>query len=550
MYRRCICVLLALLLLLPLTACSFGHQNDGKTGAGHSFSYTLVGNPDTLDPQLAENTSAKTVLANLFEGLFYLDEAGTVQNGLVTDYTVSADGLCYDFTLRSDSYWYQAAGDGTAFDKDAKKSVTAMDFVYAFKRMFDPLYASPYREMFSCIENAAQITAGELDPSMIGVYAANATALQIRLAEPNPGLPLLLTTTAALPCSEEFFESTKGRYGLDENSIIGNGSFAMQRWLYDPYGKYNVIQLCRNPLNHEVSRVYPVDLSFFIEETDADARRIFTDGKADCYVTTQGSLTDTAQMTENGAYSITAGLIANADSEYAQTGKIMQALRLSLDYGLIPADDTNGLLPASGILPPAAALMNKSVRELLSDAVYRSYDLTAAKEALRQGLEEIGEDQLTEGHILAPDGFIDYDVLLTLLKKWEETLNLHLTPEVVPPAEYERRMQKGQFELALCTVTGEDADPAKMLTGFLSAPYIHCEHENEVHSLLKRAGSTDDFSKCVELYRQAESAVLEDACFIPMFYVRRRLLCKNGVADVRFNPFTGQVQFSQAKYFD
>ena len=63
-----------LLALLCAVALVTGCGGSDKTGAGHSFSYTLVGNPDTLDPQLAGNSSARTVLGNLFEGLFRFGE--------------------------------------------------------------------------------------------------------------------------------------------------------------------------------------------------------------------------------------------------------------------------------------------------------------------------------------------------------------------------------------------------------------------------------------------------------------------------------------------
>ena len=544
--HRCICLLLALL-TLSLTACSVGGDSE-KSGAGHSFSYTLVGNPDTLDPQLASNSSAKTVLANLFEGLFVLDDSGSVQNGLVKDYTVSEDGLCYDFTLRDDSYWYQAIGDSKAFDSEAKKAVTAKDFVYAFKRLFDPLYASPYRETFACIENAAAITAGEQDSSMIGVYAADATRLQIRLDYPNASFPLLLTTTAALPCNEEFFESTKGRYGLDENSVIGNGSFAMQRWLYDPYGKYNVIQLCRNPLNHEVNRVYPVDLSFFIEESESDAKAVFTNGKADCYAATVNDLTDMDGLTVTGAYSMTLGLCANPDSDFGRAEEIFEAMQLALDYSAVP-QQKDSLLPGSGILPPASTLMNKSCRELLSDAAYQKYDSAAAEAKLRAGMTLLGLEELPEGQILVPNGLMDYEALLDVIAQWKDKLGLHLRLEAVPQAEYDRRLANGSYDLALCAAAGEDPDPAALLSGFLSQPFLHCEKEAQVRGLLKQAAASGSLSENVELFRQAEAAILSDACFIPLFYKQRMLFSKQGVADVHFNPFTGQVQFSEAKYF-
>ena len=245
-HTKHIAILLAgTLFCTTLSGC--GNDTNEYACSGHSFSYTLVGNPDTLDPQLAVNDSAKMVLCNLFEGLFSIDASGSLVPQLVKDYTVSDDGLTYTLTLREDSYWYDIMREDTQFNKENAVSVTASDFVYAFRRIFNPLYQSPHREAFSCLQNAKAILDGTQDYTMIGVYAKKTYELEFRLDTPNANFLQLLASTAALPCSEQYFESTKGRYGLDENSIIGNGGFSMQRWQYDPYGKYNVIQLARNP---------------------------------------------------------------------------------------------------------------------------------------------------------------------------------------------------------------------------------------------------------------------------------------------------------------
>ena len=543
---RAFSLLTVLMLLFCCTGC--GKSDDINAGAGHSFSYTLVGNPDTLDPQLAQNTSAKTVLSNLFQGLMILAPDGSLKNGVAESYTVSDDGLTYRFRLRDDCYWYNAMDNSSGFGSDDKKTVTANDFVFAFQRLFDPMYASPLREAFYCIKYAKYASDGWTAPHKIGVTALSKYELEFSLDYPNAEFLLLLSTTAALPCNQEFFESTKGRYGLDETSILGNGDFAMQRWLYDPYGKYNVIQLVRNPLNHKVQRVFPADLSLYIEETDDEAAKIFTNGSTDCYVSTKDTLLHRSDYHAQSAYSLTLGLIINPDSQFAEPN-ILSAMHMTLDRSKlkISGDD---IQPASGILPPAVKLLNKSCRELISDAAYQTYDLEEADRLYHKGLRKLRVSELNEGKVLCSAGIMDYSALRQVLDEWESELDLHFTIEEVQEQEYERRLAAKDYTLALYAVSGTNHDASSVFSQLIADRNFNCTQASKVRSLMEQAASAENRSDCVGIYKEAEKVILSDHCFIPLFYKQRYLICKKGVEDVAFNPFSGQVQFAQAKYLE
>ena len=540
-------VLLALL-MTALFCCGCGDDENVVKGAGHSFSYCLVGNPDTLDPQLAENASAKTVLANLFEGLLTLDADGSLKNGVCESYEISDDRLHYTFHLRQDSYWFDAYHEDSTFCKEAERCVTAQDFVFAFQRLFDPDYGSANAAAYSCIANAREIMARRLAPSSIGVTAKSDSELEFTLDYPNTGFLMLLTAPAAMPCNQEYFENSKGRYGLDEASVIGNGSFAMQRWLYDPYGKYNVVQLVRNPLNHAVQRIFPTDLNFYIEESDADAAAIFTEGNADCYVTTQNSLVGRSEYSAEGSYSITFGLIANPDSHFADAN-VRQAMALTLDRSQFPAD-SHDIRTASGILPPGTMMLNKSCRELISDTVYQKYDPPEADRLYHKAMRKLRISELEEGRVLVCSGMMDYALLAEVLDIWRSELDLHFSIEEVTEPEYEARLASGDYALALYAVTGAYHDAPAVFESVLADSMLNCSGAATVRGLLEKAAAMPNQTDCVELYRQAEEAILADNCFIPLFYKQRYLICKRGVSDVVFNPFSGQVQFSGAKFYN
>ena len=539
---------LLLVLMTALLCCGCGEDENVIKGAGHSFSYCLVGNPDTLDPQLAENPSAKTVLANLFEGLLTLDASGSLRNGVAESYQISDDQLHYTFKLRQDSYWYDAYTKDSDFGKEQKQNVTAQDFVFAFQRLFDPDYESPNAAAYSCIANAREIMERRLAPSTLGVTANSDYELEFTLDYPNTGFLMLLTAPAAMPCNQTYFDSSKGRYGLDEASVIGNGSFAMQRWLYDPYGKYNVVQLVRNPLNHEVRRVFPTDINFYIEESDADAAAVFTEGNGDCYVTTQNTLVGRPDYESQGSYSITLGLIANPDSHFADAN-VRSAMALTLDRSLFPADDPD-IKKASGILPPGITLLNKSCRELIADTAFQTYDPPEADRLYHKAMRKLRISELEEGKVLVCSGMMDYALLAEVLDLWRAELDLHFSIEEVTEPEYEARLASGDYALALYAITGAYHDAPAVFENVIADNRLHCAKNDAVRKLLEQAAAEPNLTDCVELYRQAEEAILSDNCFLPLFYKQRYLICKKGVSDVVFNPFSGQVQFADAKYYN
>ena len=144
---------------------------------------------------------------------------------------------------------------------------------------------------------------------------------------------------------------------------------------------------------------------------------------------------------------------------------------------------------------------------------------------------------------------MDYSLLREVLELWRAELDLHLSIEEVPESEYEARLASGDYALALYAISGAYHDASAVLERFLADENLHCTESETVRSLLDRAVSSPNLSDCVELYRQAEEAILSDYCFLPLFYKQRYLICKNGVSDVIFNPFSGQVQFRDAKYY-
>ena len=126
-----------------------------------SFTYRLLDQFPTVDPQLNEDTSGYHIIRDLFEGLLSQDGDGNLVPGVATHYTASDGNKTYTFSLRENARW--SNGD----------PVTAHDFVYGWRRAVDPATASPYGWYLELTEivNAKAILAGEKAPEELGVAA-------------------------------------------------------------------------------------------------------------------------------------------------------------------------------------------------------------------------------------------------------------------------------------------------------------------------------------------------------------------------------------------
>lgn len=146
--------------------------------------------PDTLDPQRATTAAEASVLYDLYEGLLTYDAGGNIIPGAAVEWAISDDRLTYTFSLR-EAHW----SDGS--------EVTAEDFRRGLSRLLDPATAAPDARLFSSIEGAAEVLAGDADPESIGVSAPDTRTLEIRLVEPNPMMLHLLALPAAMPAHRD-----------------------------------------------------------------------------------------------------------------------------------------------------------------------------------------------------------------------------------------------------------------------------------------------------------------------------------------------------------
>ncbi len=187
---------------------------------GGTYTEGLVGAPQFLNPLLSLTNDVDTDLARLiFRGLYQANASGSVERALATHEEVSADGLTYLITMRSDATWH----DG--------QPVTANDVAFTFNRILDPESQSPALKVFKDIR----------------IEAVNDATVQFTLTKPYA--PFLSTLTIGIVPEHIWSDIPPANSNLTEYNLkpIGAGPYRFDQLTKDRLGNIKSYKLVRYP---------------------------------------------------------------------------------------------------------------------------------------------------------------------------------------------------------------------------------------------------------------------------------------------------------------
>lgn len=538
--KRLIAGALALLLLvLPclfFTGCSFGDK-------GYRVSYDIAARPQNLDPQTAAESAALLIIHSIFEGLYTISADGTPEPALAAGCSISADGLRYTITLREDASWAYEDASG----KTDPRPVTAADFVFAFRRLLRPDTNSVGADRYFCIKNAAAVHEGALPENQLGVTAQGERQILFELESPNEEFLSLLSSSYAMPCNEDFFNETRGKYGLDPSTVMANGPFELTGW------SDTSVRLNKNAYYYGAEEVLPDGVTLPIQNGDGasslerlnegNVHAALLDGRYLANLRGKGFNTEAIRNT-------TWGLYLNQRNLNLANGNIRTAIRYAFDRSAYASSLPENLAVADGLIPPDVSLFGKSYRDFAGEAPSQQFDAARAYEAYKSGLDELNTRNITGLRLLVnKDAGIDAaEYFRAVSQVLQRELSLFINVDEVDGEEYEKRIRTGDFDLAVYRVQASDNTPWPVLSCFLSASSSNYAgyYNPEVDKLLTGAASRKSGAEALADYAAAEKLILEDAVFIPMFYGTDYFVTASNVTGVTYNRQTGLVDFRAA----
>ena len=417
--KKIISFILSLTIIFTLAGCS---DNESFV-----VSLELDNKVVTLDPQLATTITDKLLIKNLYEGLLREDENKNIVCGAAKSYDISENGLTYKFILRDDLLW----SDGT--------NLTAYDFEFGFKRALSPITKAPYSYLLSDVSS---------------YEAIDKKTFVVTLKNKNDNFIKTLCKSICMPCNENFFNNSKGKYGLDEDFILTNGSFFLKKWTTD--GEYNLrISKSPNYNGNFISKVSALNVSIGDEsERQTKIEKNYIDfGFVNYSYANFKSENAYYYSNFNTTYILlinNSGLLKNINTRIA--------VEKSIHRTLIKNNLPDCFLDANNLIPFSIKENNPELKDKIANIKAFEYNPSEAGEYYRQSLKELKNESLSGLNIIYPKDENIKILASTLAETWQQTINGYINIKEDSISNIYNSISSNQFDFAIIPINAENND--------------------------------------------------------------------------------------------
>jgi peptide/nickel transport system substrate-binding protein len=474
-----------------------GKKTDSSANKKDTLVFARGGDSTSLDPITTTEGETFLVTDNIFENLlFYGDQDTTVHPGLAESWTVSPDGLTYNFKLRQGVKFH----DGTDFNADA--------VVFNFDRwMNGDADKFPYYTMFGGYKKDEGHVIKE-------VKAIDENTVQFVLKRPQAPF---LKNLAMSPFGISSPAAVKKWGDKYREHPVGTGPFKFVEWKQN-----DRITLEKNPdywqkglpkLNKVIIRVIPentarlnalqngeVDLMEGLNSSDEAAVKSNTN----------------LQVIERPSMNV--GYLGFTTTRKPFDNKLVrQALNMAIDKKSIIASFYGGqAIPAKNPMPPSIEGYNNDVQEY-------PYDLDKAKELLKQAGFEKGFKMDLWAMPVARPYMPEAQKVAEVIQESFSKIGVTAKIQTVDWATYLEKATKGEFDAFMLGWTGDNGDADNFLYTLLDKDSIGSNNysyykNDKLHDILIKAQTENDQAKRNDLYKQAQVIIHDDAPWVPLVH--------------------------------
>lgn len=490
-------------------------SGESQTTSGDGSTFTFIGgNPVTLNPILSQSTDDGNTFYLLQSGLFryYRDE---VYNEICDEYTVSDDGLVYNFHLR-EANW----SDGTP--------ITAEQFAYSIQCALNPEMGSPSASTYENVVGAMAYNSGEGSWDDVGVKVIDDQNLEITLETPDDIFILALATSGLYPLQQDFVEAQGEKLGSSVDTMQYSGPYVLTEWKLD-----SSLTFTKNPEYWNADESFPVETVTLLKVDDANTTySMFEAGEVDAIASVPAQYRDLLAdytTTQSGGDGLMY-LWFNAGADETEGDRVManDNFRLALNYALdrssIMAAIDPMMQPYSRLMIPVYDGLNGGsyVDEYPIDCPPVEGDVEKAKEYLDLALEELGYSSVEE---LPEMNFVTWDadrqklMCEAIIDQWKQNLGItSIQLDQYPIGTAIGMYMSNDYDIFAISLSAslslEDSLENYVTGGDYNNGIWNCPEYDEIVAQLQT--ETDEATR-FDLIQQAEQLLVTGSSIVPFY---------------------------------
>ena len=494
--RRMAALLAAAVMMISMTG--FAAADEAAPGE-----LRLAISRDITTMDVSKTTDDYMIPMNVFDRLF---ETRPGENGapaevvksLCSDYSVSADGLTYDFTLL----------DGVVFSNGS--ALTASDVQFSFERLLK--IGNQNTDIPMEVAGSDAVMAKEAE-TLSGFTVKDDTHFSITLKTPNAGFPAELSSPAMSIADRETM--TDG-FGTEPAETIGSGPYIVTEWVSNDHYtlEYNPKYRGEAPSVKKVTaKVIP----------DANTQNLmFQNGELDLIDlrNQDGAVIQSIYKTMYADRMVSVPnvgmifMILNEKQEYLQNVKVRKAIAMAIDRDTIIATLYNGdAKKENGIIPTGVWAHNNDLEGF-------NYDPEGAKALLQEAGYAPGQVQFEMSMDSTAAGTLQ--LVYQAISQMLEEAGINATVKTYDHAAWLEKRGSGAMDSFLGRWGMDYNDPANIMYTFFGTVdnsthrSVNYPDTDVIARVAAASAIVDDAERMAEYQALEKKLIQEDAAWVSL----------------------------------
>lgn len=497
------------------------------------WTINLTAEPNFLDPQRASFGTDIAVIKQIYRGLLYIDKSDpnkvvpaaakdvpSTQNG-----GISADGKTYTLHLKSGLKW----SDGSP--------MTAKDFEYSIKRLFDPNLAGDYSSFYFNIVgseayyNALGTKKAPKNPTpdelnklrdAIGVQAMDDSTLVIHLQQPQPSFDTLLTLWPVFPVQKAQIDKYGDKAFAEAANITSDGPFKITEWAHKDH-----VTVEKNPNYWGDDKPTLTKIIMKDIEDDTVGFTAYRNGEIDMTPIPDADVdvvnNDPNLKKENirADQQTTIGLEFNVTKAPFDDVNVRHAFSEAIDRDAFIKAVAKGVgKPALSWLPPGVPDYDPNL------GTQYKFDPAKAKADLAKSKYGTNLPTMKITYANGASAKLRSEFVQNQLKT---NLGINVELEALETAAYKSKYQQNDFQMVFGGWGSDYADPEDWIPDLFGTGGGNnkTQYSNpQVDALIKQAKSAPDNAARLEAYKKAQQIIVDDTPVAFIYYRQSNFLLK------------------------